>query len=91
MGTSTAKSVHNVMMGGGRIVKVRRRRGMNRYRDGPNRVWNCGCWLIWKQRNENIFRGKILPPDKLQDRIVQEAMLMLWRQTLLTEHVKELK
>lgn len=37
----------------------------------------CGCWLIWKQRNEMIFRGRKLPPGKLAERIVQKAML--WR------------
>lgn len=37
----------------------------------------CVLWSIWRQRNEKIFRDRIMPPRQLADRIAEESKLWL--------------
>ncbi|XP_078162841.1 uncharacterized protein LOC144558020 [Carex rostrata] len=37
----------------------------------------CSCWMIWKQRNEQIFRGSRMQPQHLAGQIIQEVLMWL--------------
>jgi len=37
----------------------------------------CALWMLWKQRNEKIFRNKRTPPALLADKILQEGNLWM--------------
>lgn len=45
------------------------------------KIWNslfmCTCWLIWKQRNNKIFTGKLTPPDIVASRVIEETLLWM--------------
>lgn len=37
----------------------------------------CTIWHIWWQRNEKLFRGKMIAPERLADRIIHEVEKIL--------------
>ena len=41
-------------------------------------VWfSITMWFVWKQRNEKVFRDKVLPSMNLVDRIHEEGILWM--------------
>lgn len=53
-------------------LKKIRGRQLDWLKRGPI-LFLCSCWHIWRQRCEKIFREKLMPPERMADRILQDA------------------
>lgn len=64
----------------GEIVK-RSREQSQMQGEGCKKIWNslfmCACWMLWKQRNERIFSGKLVPVQIILDRVIAKTELWI--------------